>query len=160
MIFVSSVRKLQLALIVLIAAMSAPTTAMHQDNNRVEFIRGYLAAWNAHAPDAVVAAFSNDAIYYNSSIDEKRDAKDTVYNMMIALLSIAPDIRWKMTGQPVATQNSVAFEWVMEGFSAECECPDKERIIKGASFVTFSNNRIVYFADYFNDAQFEHTITY
>lgn len=128
-----------------------PAYANDHDNfNKSRFLEGYIHAWNQHAPDAAVASFSDDAKYYNSIIKETRNAKEAIYDVITGASIISADFHIEIIGNPVLSDHSLAFEWLVKGLPPLSD--QQQREIRGMSIVRFINNKVVYIADYYHDS--------
>lgn len=117
----------------------------------VAIVDRYVAAWNAHDPDAAVAALAPGAIYYNSGAGTEQDAKAAIDTTLRGLLGILPDLKWRVIGQPVESASGVAIEWEVSGaYKPDGQAEAKPLRIRGASLFRVHDGHISYLADYYD----------
>ncbi|MFC3656418.1 nuclear transport factor 2 family protein [Xanthomonas hyacinthi] len=120
-----------------------------------QVVQRYLAAWNAHDVAAANRVLAPSVTYFNTSVGMESQGPDVIAGLQDRLLRLMPDLRWQIVGEPVITDDGVAFEWEVTGNArllAETAHPSLTRPVRlrGASFARVEHGRIVYLADYYN----------
>jgi len=75
-------------------------------------------------------------------------------------VTAAPDLTWKMRGEPIESANGVAFEWTFAGTNTGAWGPDtpatgKPFSFNGVTFMRVENGKIVYQGDYYDGLGFQ-----
>lgn len=119
-------------------------------------VDGYMAAWNAHAPEQAAAFLAEDAVYYDVTVGTPQKgraaARDNVIKVFITAI---PDLKWEMTGTPIVSKDGIAFQWVFRGtntgaWNAETPATGKPVKFEGVSFVRIKDGKIAYQGDYYD----------
>jgi steroid delta-isomerase-like uncharacterized protein len=124
-------------------------------------IDALLAAWNAHDPENVTALMADDISYLDVTVGKPIAGLDNVREEVIQLfMTAAPDLKWEMKGEPIATADGIAFEWRFSGtntgsWGADTPATGKSFAFEGVSFVRLKNSKIVYEADYYDGLGFQ-----
>ena len=84
-------------------------------------------------------------------------ARDKVIKLFV---TAAPDLTWKMKGEPLETANGVAFEWTFAGNNTGAWGPDTPATNKpfnfnGVTFIRVEDGKIVYQGDYYDGLGFQ-----
>jgi steroid delta-isomerase-like uncharacterized protein len=114
----------------------------------------YLAAWNAHKVDAAAALMADNVTYPDVTVGDAQKGRDAARDKVIKLfVTAAPDLTWKMTGEPIESPIGVAFEWTFAGTNMGASGPDtpatgKPFSFNGVTFMRVENGKIVYQGDY------------
>ncbi len=76
----------------------------------------YLAAWNAHDADAAAALMADDVTYFDVIVGKPQKGRDAARDKVIKLfVTAAPDLTFKMTGEPIESANGIAYEFTFAG---------------------------------------------
>ncbi|OLP60597.1 hypothetical protein BJF93_19950 [Xaviernesmea oryzae] len=111
----------------------------------------YVAAWNAHDPDAATAMLAPDSVYFNSSLGQEQEARAAIDGTMRGLFALLPDLHWRMIEQPIESASGIAFEWEVSGaYKADGQAATKPIRLRGASLFRVRDARISYLADYYD----------
>ena len=142
-------------------AVAATTSALARDMTPRQVADAYLAAWNAHDPDAAAALMADDVTYLDVTVGEPQKGRDAARDNVIKLfVTAAPDLTWKMKGEPIESANGVAFEWTFAGTNTGAWGPDtpatgKPFSFNGVTFIRVENGMIVYQGDYYDGLGFQ-----
>jgi steroid delta-isomerase-like uncharacterized protein len=124
-------------------------------------IDALIAAWNAHDPENVGELMADDITYFDVMVSKPVTGLDNVRREVIQLfMTAAPDLKWKMKGEPIVAAESIAFEWRFSGtntgsWGADRPATGKNFDFEGVSFVHLKNGKIVYEADYYDGLGFQ-----
>jgi len=121
----------------------------------------YLAAWNAHDPDAAAALMADDVTYLDVTVGQPQKGRDAARDKVIKLfVTAAPDLTWKRTSEPIESANGIAFEWTFAGtntgpWGADTPATGKPFSFNGVTFMRVENGKIVYQGDYYDGLSFQ-----
>ena len=121
----------------------------------------YLAAWNAHDPDAAAAFMADDVTYLDATVGEPQKGRDAARDKVIKLFVTAvPDVTYKMRGEPIESANGIAFEFTFAGTNTGAWGPDtpatnKPFSFNGVTFMRVENGKIVSQSDYYDGLGFQ-----
>ena len=142
-------------------AVAATTSALARDMTPRQVADAYLAAWNAHDADAAAALMADDVTYLDVTVGDPQKGRDAARDKVIKLfVTAAPDLTWKMRGEPIESANGVAFEWTFAGTNTGAWGPDtpatgKPFSFNGVTFMRVENGKIVYQGDYYDGLGFQ-----
>ena len=84
---------------------------MARDMTPRQVAEAYLAAWNAHDADAAAALMADDVTYFDVIVGKPQKGRDAARDKVIKLfVTAAPDLTFKMTGEPIESANGIAYE--------------------------------------------------
>ncbi|WP_044873702.1 SgcJ/EcaC family oxidoreductase [Pseudomonas sp. LFM046] len=119
-------------------------------------VDGYMAAWNAHDPDKAASFFAEDGVYFDATVGTPQKGRAAARdNVIKVFVGAVPDLKWKMTSEPIVSADGIAFQWEFSGtnsgpWSAETPATNKPLKFEGVSFVRIKNGKIVYQGDYYD----------
>ena len=124
--------------------VAVATSALAKDMTPRQVADAYMAAWNAHDPDAAAAFMADDVTYFDATVGQPEKGRDAARDKVIKLfVTAAPDLTWKMTGEPIESANGIAYEWTFAGNNTGAWGPDTPATGKPFSFsgVTLHSGR-------------------
>ena len=145
----------------LLVALAGTTSALAADMTPRQVADAYMAAWNAHDPDAAAALMADNVTYLDVTVGEPQKGRDAARDKDIKLfVAAAPDLTWKMTSEPIESANGIAYEWTFAGTNTGAWGPDtpatgKTFSFNGVTFMRVENGKIVYQGDYYDSLGFQ-----
>jgi steroid delta-isomerase-like uncharacterized protein len=142
-------------------AVAATTSALAADMTPRQVADAYMAAWNAHDPEAAAALMADDVTYLDATVGEPQKGREAARDKVIKLfVTAAPDLTWKMTSEPIESANGIAHEWTFAGTNTGAWGPDtpatgKSFSFNGETFMRVENGKIVYQGDYYDSLGFQ-----
>jgi steroid delta-isomerase-like uncharacterized protein len=142
-------------------AVAATTSALAADMTPRQVADAYMAAWNAHDPEAAAALMADDVTYLDATVGEPQKGREAARDKVIKLfVTAAPDLTWKMTSEPIESANGIAYEWTFAGTNTDAWGPDtpatgKSFSFNGETFMRVENGKIVYQGDYYDSLGFQ-----
>ena len=139
----------------------AATSALARDMTPRQVADAYVAAWNAHDPDAAAALMADDVTYLDATVGEPQKGREAARDKVIKLfVTTAPDPTWKMTSEPIESANGIAYEWTFAGTNTGAWGPDspatnKSFSFNGVTFMRVENGKITYQGDYYDSLGFQ-----
>lgn len=120
-----------------------------RDAARLEILRNYLAAWNAHEPAQVGSFLTEDSEYFDAAFAGKQVGRQAIVDKAVnVFLRGMPDLRWETRSAPIIGVDGIAFEWTLTGTHTGTwggVRPTNQNVsLKGMSFLRFSGDRISY----------------
>lgn len=112
-------------------------------------VRAFIAAWNAHSPEAVRGVFARDGRLCDPSTPDSL-AGPAIAASVQRTLERFPDVAFEITSVLDADDGRVAFEWLMSGHFAS---PDGRRIpvtLNGCDVCQVKDGKIVELRGYFD----------
>ena len=98
---------------------------MARDMTPRQVAEAWLAAWNAHDADAAAALMADDVTYFDVTVGEPQKGRDAARDKVIMLfVTAAPDLTWKVTGEPIESANGIAYEFTFTGTNTGAWGPD------------------------------------
>ena len=128
---------------------------MARDMTPRQVAEAYLAAWNAHDADAAAALMADDVTYFDVIVGKPQKGRDAARDKVIKLfVTAAPDLTFKMTGEPIESANGIAYEFTFAGTNTGAWGPDtpatgKPFSFNGVTFMRVENGKIVYQGDWY-----------
>lgn len=119
-------------------------------------VDGYMAAWNAHDVDKAASFLAEDAVYFDATVGTPQQGRAAARdNVIKVFITAVPDLKWKMTSEPIISADGIAFQWEFAGtnsgaWSAETPATNKPLKFEGVSFVRVKNGKITYQGDYYD----------
>jgi steroid delta-isomerase-like uncharacterized protein len=139
----------------------AATSALARDMTPRQVADAYVAAWNAHDPDAAAALMADDVTYLDATVGEPQKGREAARDKVIKLfVAAAPDLTWNMTSEPIESANGIAYEWTFAGTNTGAWGPDspatnKSFSFNGVTFMRVENGKITYQGDYYDSLGFQ-----
>lgn len=106
------------------------------------FFQDYFAAWGRLDLDGVLAFFTDDATYEDTTIKHGASGTKQLRRFVQASFDNVPDARFEYVGH-VMTDAGFAVEWVMQPMN-----------VRGVSIGTLRDGKIASQRDYWNGAEF------
>jgi steroid delta-isomerase-like uncharacterized protein len=134
---------------------------MARDMTPRQVAEAWLAAWNAHDADAAAALMADDVTYFDVTVGEPQKGRDAARDKVIKLfVTAAPDLTWKVTGEPIESANGIAYEFTFAGTNTGAWGPDtpatgKPFSFNGVTFMRVENGKIVYQGDWYDGLGFQ-----
>jgi steroid delta-isomerase-like uncharacterized protein len=141
--------------------VAAATSALAAGTTPQEVAEAYMAAWNAHDAEAAAALLDEDVTYLDVTVGEPQKGRAAARDNVIRLfITAVPDLSWKMRGEPVASEDGIAFEWIFGGTNTGEWGPDtpatgKAFSFDGVTFMRIEDGHIVYQGDYYDGLGFQ-----
>ncbi|MGD9507878.1 MAG: ester cyclase [Geminicoccaceae bacterium] len=135
-------------------ALAVPSFADEDDD--VAVVRDYLAAWNAHDAARAAAFMDEHVTYLDVTVGEPQRGRDAARdNIIQVFMTAAPDLVWTMKNEPVADDDTVAFEWTFKGtntgaWGPETPATGKPFSFDGVTLIRLDEDKIVYQGDYYD----------
>jgi steroid delta-isomerase-like uncharacterized protein len=135
-----------------------PTSASADDH--VAGMKDYLAAWNEHDATKAANFLAEDVVYFDASVGKPINGRaEAKKNVIEAFMNAVPNLKWESVGEPVVSNNTVAFEWKFSGtntgdWSDGTKASNKTFSINGMSIFRFNSNKIIYQGDYYDALSF------
>jgi len=139
----------------------AATSALAREMTPRQVADAYVAAWNAHDPDAAAALMADDVTYLDATVGEPQKGREAARDKVIKLfVTAAPDLTWKMTSEPIESAIGIAYEWTFAGTNTGAWGPDspatnKSFSFNGVTFMRVENGKITYQGDYYDSLGFQ-----
>lgn len=144
--------------IAMLIASGAPRSA---GLSPAEVAKGYLAAWNAKDADQAATFLADDVYYLDVTVREPQHGRDGARENVIRLfMNAAPDLKWEMNGDPIVSNDGVAFEWTFSGtntgaWGPETPATNKPFSFDGVTFLRVKDGKIAYQGDYYDGYGFQ-----
>lgn len=123
-----------------------------------KLIADYMAAWNSHDPEQAGSFFADDGVYVDASVGTPQvGRRAAIDNVISVFMRAVPNCKWEMRGEPIATGDSIAFEWNFSGINTGgwgggVPATNQKLNLRGVSFVRIKNGKIAYQGDYYDAA--------
>lgn len=140
----------QVAAPAVVKPVPPPTPASKQ------IIADYMAAWNAHDPEQAGSFFAKDGVYVDASVGVPQVGRRAAIDNVIAVfIRAVPDCKWEIRGDPIATGDSIAFEWTFSGtntggWGGGIPATNQKLNLHGVSFIRLKDGKIAYQGDYYD----------
>lgn len=152
-----------LAVIAALAVLRVPEVqGQDKGTSPAEVVDAYMAAWNAHDPAKVGTFFTDDVVYFDTTVGTLQKGRDAVRrNVVEVFMKAAPDLTWTRDAkEPIAGPEGIAFEWRFKGtntgpWDANTPATNKPFEFKGVSFVRIKDGKIAYQGDYYDALSFQ-----
>ncbi len=128
----------------------------------VAVVDAYMAAWNSHDSSKVERFFSDDVVYFDTTVGTPQKGREAVRrNVVEVFMKAAPDLTWTRDAkEPIVGPEGIAFEWSFKGkntgaWDAKTPATDRPFEFKGVSFMRIKDGRIAYQGDYYDALSFQ-----
>lgn len=153
-------RRAILAAAILIAALVASVAPQAAGMSPAEVAKGYLAAWNAKDVDKAASFYADDVEYFDVTVGEAHKGRDSAREVVQVFVTAAPDLKWEMKGDPIASEDGIAFQWTFSGTNTGAWGPDTPATNKpfsfdGVTFLRVKDGKITYQGDYYDGYGFQ-----
>lgn len=144
--------KLALEVLERARAEAASYRAIHKEaamSTTRDAVRAFIAAWNAHSPEAVRDVFATDGRLRDPSNPDGAEGPAIAASVQRALDRF-PDVAFTLTSVLEGDDGRVAFEWLMRGTLA---APDGRKIpvtLDGCDVCQVRDGKIVELRGYFD----------
>lgn len=147
-------RRALLAAAILIAGLM-PGFASAADMSAAEVAKDYLAAWNAKDVDKAASFYADDVEYFDVTLAEAHKGRDAAREVVQVFTTAAPDLKWEMKGEPIVSEEGIAFQWTFSGTNTGAWGPDTPATNKpfsfdGVTLMRVKDGKIVYQGDYYD----------
>ena len=120
-----------------------------------EVAKGYLAAWNAKDVEKAASFYADDVEYFDVTLGEAHKGRDSAREVVQVFTTAAPDLKWEMKGDPIVSEDGIAFQWTFSGTNTGAWGPDTPATNKpfsfdGVTFMRVKDGKIVYQGDYYD----------
>jgi len=139
-----------------------PAQSQDKGTAPAEVVDAYMAAWNAHDASKVGTFFTDDVVYFDTTVGTPQKGRDAVRrNVVEVFMKAAPDLIWTRDAkEPIAGPEGIAFEWRFKGtntgpWDANTPATNKPFEFKGVSFVRIKDGKIAYQGDYYDALSFQ-----
>jgi steroid delta-isomerase-like uncharacterized protein len=126
-----------------------------------EAAKGYMAAWNARDADRAAAFLADDVYYLDVTVGEPQHGRDGARENVIRLfMTAAPDLKWEMNGEPIVSDDGIAFEWTFSGtntgpWGPQTPATNRPFRFEGVTFLRVKDGKITYQGDYYDGYAFQ-----
>jgi steroid delta-isomerase-like uncharacterized protein len=146
-------RRAALAAVMIIAFVTNAASAA--DMAAADVAKGYLAAWNAKDVDKAASFYANEVEYFDVTVGEAHKGRDAAREVVQTFVTAAPDLKWEMKGDPIVSDNGIAFQWTFSGTNTGAWGPDTPATNKpfsfdGVTFMRVKDGKITYQGDYYD----------
>src|SRR5688572_26007234 len=120
-----------------------------------EVAEGYLAAWNAKDVEKAASYYADDVEYFDVTLGEAHKGRDEARDVVQTFVTAAPDLKWEMKGDPIVSDDGIAFQWTFSGTNTGAWGPDTPATNKpfsfdGVTFMRLKDGKITYQGDYYD----------
>ncbi len=146
-----------MALTVLVAAGSVQAA----DMSPADVAKGYLAAWNEKDADKAAGFLTDDVEMLDVTLGEPHIGRDAARDDVIKVfMTAAPDLSWQMKGEPIVSDDGIAFEWTFSGtntgaWGPETPATNKPFSFQGVTFLRVKDGKIAYQGVYYDGYGFQ-----
>jgi len=117
-----------------------------------EAARDFIAAWNAHSPDAVRAVFAPDGVLYDPLARDGLVGGPAIAASVQRTLDRYLDVSFTVVSELEAADGRVALEWVMRATAAAPEGHRRPVTLTGCDVFRVKDGKIVELRGYFDRA--------
>jgi steroid delta-isomerase-like uncharacterized protein len=128
----------------MVALDSSPVKA---DNNAV--IEGWVAAWNSHDPDAVVALFTDDATYEDVPFGLVNHGAAEIHAFAQFFFTVVPDLHVDLVNSDLKGGHGT-IEWVFSGTDVGLYNTGNTFSVRGATVIDVHGTKITRNSDYYD----------
>ena len=149
---------------VLAAAMMISTfvagVASAAEMSAAEVAQGYLAAWNAKDVEKAASFYADDVEYFDVTLGEPHKGREAAREVVQTFVTAAPDLKWEMKGDPIVSDDGIAFQWTFSGTNTGAWGPDtpatnKPFSFEGVTLMRVQDGKITYQGDYYDGYGFQ-----
>ena len=152
-------RRAVLAAAMMIAALMTGATSA-AEMSAAEVAEGYLAAWNAKDVEKAASFYADDVEYFDVTLGEAHKGRDEAREVVQTFVTAAPDLKWQMKGDPIVSEDGIAFQWTFSGTNTGAWSPDTPATNKpfsfdGVTLMRVKDGKITYQGDYYDGYGFQ-----
>ena len=116
-----------------------------------DVIDDWVAAWNSHDPDAVVAVFSRDAVYEDVPLGLLNHGTDEIRAFAEFFFTASPDLNIKLVRSHLEDGHGT-IEWVFSGTDVGIFGTGKRYSVRGVTVLDVHHGKITRNLDYYDFA--------
>ncbi|MCG8427706.1 MAG: ester cyclase [Chromatiales bacterium] len=137
------------------------TSEKQAPNSVLQVLDQYLAAWKTRDLTQIGKLYADDVSVFDLPSDTLISGKENVLKFEEEVwLANAPDMVWVRTSQPLASGNSVTYEWIYAGTYSgawgDIQIENRPFSVKGISTTTINDEgKIIMQRDFYDLKSFE-----
>jgi len=134
--------------IVCILVLVAQTVA---DQKRISVANTWIAAWNSHDADKVVAAFSPDVVFEDVTFGATNHGSGELRKFAASIFDAVPDAKFDLANSSGDRRHG-SIEWTFSGTDRGLYKTGKRFSVRGVSVIDLEGGKISRDLDYWNAA--------
>lgn len=123
----------------------------HSADQRSGLAEKWVAAWNSHDPDKIVAVFTNDVLYEDVPYGEVNHGSAELRKFAASELEAVPDLKVELAESSIQG-GSGSFQWIFSGTDKGIYKTGKPFKVRGVSIIKIENGKISRNIDYYDAA--------
>lgn len=120
---------------------------------KIEVVKAYFDAWNAHDINAILDTFAKDGVY-SDPVGGRNLSGHGYADYIQSLFTAFPDLRLELIANTVASNGMVAAPWLLFGTQlgpvGELNPTGRSVVLPGCDFITVENEKIKMVRGYFD----------
>jgi steroid delta-isomerase-like uncharacterized protein len=117
----------------------------------MDIAQAWIAAWNSHDPDAVLALFTDDAIYEDVTLGVVNHGSAELRGFAEGFFTAVPDVKFDLVNSSVSGNHGF-IEWVSSGTDVGIYGTGKQISVRGATIIDLQGDKISRNSDYYDSA--------
>lgn len=134
--------------------LSAPLLAQkkhHAASHASGVAEKWIAAWNSHDPDKIVAVFTDDVMYEDVPYGELNHGSAELRKFAASELEAVPDLKVELAESSIQG-GSGSFQWMFSGTDKGIYKSGKQFKVRGVSIIKIEKGKISRNVDYYDAA--------
>jgi steroid delta-isomerase-like uncharacterized protein len=132
--------------LVILALAGSFRTAQADD---LAVAQGWVDAWNSHNPDAVVAVFTEDALYEDLAFGLVNHGVGEIRAFAESFFKVVPDLQIQLVNSSIKGGHGT-IEWIFSGTDQGIYKTGKKFSVRGATVIEVQGTKISRNSDYYD----------
>ena len=151
-----------LTAVILLAALVLPAIAAPPEGKSIKgtgaaLAEKWIAAWNSHDPDKMLALFTDDVVYEDVAFGEVSHGKAELRKFFVLEIEGVPDLELKLERADIRGGHGT-IEWTFSGTDKGVYKTGKKFSVRGVSVIDLRGGKISRNVDYYDAATIMHQV--
>jgi steroid delta-isomerase-like uncharacterized protein len=142
---------------VVLPAIAAPAAGNSSTGLNSALAEKWIAAWNSHDPDKMLALFTDDVVYEDVAFGEVSHGKAELRKFFLSEIEGVPDLELKLERADIRGGHGT-IEWTFSGTDKGVYKTGKRFSVRGISVIDLRGGKISRNVDYYDAATIMHQV--
>ena len=138
-------------------AIAAPPEGKSTKGAGAALAEKWIAAWNSHDPDKILALLTDDVVYEDVAFGEVSHGKAELRKFFVLEIEGVPDLELKLERADI-TGGHGTIEWTFSGTDKGVYKTGKKFSVRGVSVIDLRGGKISRNVDYYDAATIMHQV--
>jgi len=140
-----------LVVMLVLPVIAAPPDSKSTADRDAAVAEKWIAGWNSHSPDKILALFTDDIFYEDVAFGEISHGQAEVRKFFLSELEGVPDLELKLVRADIHGGHGT-IEWTFRGTDRDVFKTGKKFSVRGVSVIDMRDGKIFRNVDYYDAA--------